>query len=69
MTLKDLSQPSSLRWLLRATLNWVEIILIFFVMAKINHLAVQLLGLFLLGTRQHALALLGLGSVSTAGLD
>lgn len=59
MTLKDLSQPGLNQWLVRASLNWMEIILIFFIMARIDHLAIDLLGLFVLGTRQHALALLG----------
>lgn len=59
MTLKDLAQPSSSQWLLRAALNWMEILLLFTIMAKVDHLLVHVLGIFILGTRQHALALLG----------
>ncbi len=59
MTLKDLAQPSTTQWLFRAAINWIEILLIFMVMAKLDHVLVHFLGIFILGTRLHALALLG----------
>ena len=56
--LKTLAQPSATQWLLRVSLNWLEITAIFLALSYFNHWAVDVLGLLLLGTRQHALALL-----------
>ena len=56
--IKTLAQPSTTQWLLRAACNWLEIGVIFFGMAHFNHWFTDILGILLLGTRQHALALL-----------
>lgn len=56
--MKILAQPNVSQWLLRVTLNWLEIIALFYGMFYFRHLATDVLGLLLLGTRQHALALL-----------
>ncbi len=59
MTLKDLSRPDPIQWTTRALINWVEITLLFWVMYKFDSWYIHIPCLFILGTRQHALALLG----------
>ena len=56
--MRSLARPSVTQWLLRVTLNWTEITAIFFGIAYFNHWSTDILGILLLGTRQHALALL-----------
>jgi fatty acid desaturase len=58
--IKELARPSISKWMLRAGLNWIEIILIYSLMYYFNfHIVAMIVGVILLGTRQHALALLG----------
>jgi fatty acid desaturase len=57
-TLQDLTTPSISQFLFRGALNWLEIVLILIVVVKVDHWAVMIAGGLLLGTRQHALALL-----------
>jgi fatty acid desaturase len=59
MNIKELSQADPFSWLLRAISNWIEIVIIFVFMALLDNWAFHVLGIFLLGTRQLALALLG----------
>ena len=56
--LRHLSQPSLFAWLWRVLLNWFEITLLFLAMVYFDHWSAYLAGGLLLGTRQHALALL-----------
>jgi fatty acid desaturase len=56
--IRMLAQPSISQWLLRVTINWLEITALFYGMFYFRHWATDVLGILLLGTRQHALALL-----------
>lgn len=58
LVLRSLAQPSAGKWLLRATLNWCEIAAIYFGIVYFNHWSTDIIGIILIGTRQHALALL-----------
>lgn len=57
--LKALHGPNLGRWLFLALINWAEIILTFVIAHKLNHPAGYVLTWIILGTRLHALALLG----------
>jgi fatty acid desaturase len=59
MNVKELSQADPVSWLLRAALNWLEITIIFVSMALVDNWLFHVIGIFILGTRQLALALLG----------
>lgn len=54
-----LARPNFVEWGARVALNWIEIAAIFFVAALVDHWLGYLLAILLLGTRQHALAILG----------
>lgn len=56
--LESLSRPSTLRWLLRVALNWIEIIGSIYLIGKLDRWAAYLFGLFIVATRQHALGIL-----------
>jgi fatty acid desaturase len=56
--IRELTQPSVYKWLIRVTWNWCEISLIFITIGYFDFWVIDLLGLLLLGTRQHALAIL-----------
>lgn len=47
------------RWLFKAILNWLIIITVIAVALKIHHAVVYALAIFIIGTRQHAIAILG----------
>lgn len=51
-------KPSLLKWMQLALFNWIEIALIFYAIFYFNYWVVDVIGIVLLGTRQHALALL-----------
>lgn len=59
MTIKELSRPDAFQWSFRAIVNWLEILVLFWIMSNFDSIFVHLPALFILGTRQHALALLG----------
>ncbi len=59
MTLKELHEVSMTKWLKLVALNWLEIITLLTLTHKIDHWAMYLVCWIVLGTRMHALALLG----------
>ena len=59
LTIKKLEEPNIGYWLFNVLFNWVEIIIIFIFLASVEHWVLHILGIIVLGTRQHALALIG----------
>lgn len=57
--LKRLSKRKAHRWLLDATLDWSIIIMAFFVIGLFPNIITIILGIIVIGNRQHGLALLG----------
>ncbi len=57
--IKVLIQPQLSRWLVRVLRNWVEIGIVVGGMAWAKHPVFYLLGIWVLATRQHALAIMG----------
>jgi len=57
-TLRELSRPSAWRWTARALGNWAEVAAILCAVGWWNHPVGYVLGMVLLGSRQHALSLL-----------
>lgn len=55
----ELSKRHPSRWLLALLSDWLVIILVFIIAHMINHLVAYALAVFIIGTRQHAIAILG----------
>lgn len=59
INISELSKPKISRWLFNTILDWAIIISLMIAAIKLNHPVVYILSVFIIGSRQHALAIMG----------